>query len=129
MLAAPWGGFLLFCFREEHKKHSAGCAFVTLQKDPASLTLQEFLKLDKERMKNALVCTCQWCDVSYTPLRLEVVWCHVSGLFTWPLASLLHCCQTSLVFPGSLWLRWLVLCWFSAFALPETQPATSLKPN
>ncbi|XP_047934869.2 baculoviral IAP repeat-containing protein 5 [Anser cygnoides] len=39
---------------EEHKKHSAGCAFVALQKDPASLTLQEFLKLDKERMKNAL---------------------------------------------------------------------------
>lgn len=39
---------------EEHKKHSAGCAFVALQKDPASLTLQEFLKLDKERMKNAI---------------------------------------------------------------------------
>ncbi|XP_010178898.1 PREDICTED: baculoviral IAP repeat-containing protein 5 [Mesitornis unicolor] len=39
---------------EEHKKHSAGCAFLSLQKDPTSLTLQEFLKLDKERMKNAL---------------------------------------------------------------------------
>ncbi|XP_064302558.1 baculoviral IAP repeat-containing protein 5 [Phalacrocorax carbo] len=55
-----------FCFKElegwepdddpleEHKKHSAGCAFLSLQKDPTSLTLQEFLKLDKERMKNAI---------------------------------------------------------------------------
>lgn len=101
---SPPGGFLLLCCREEHKKHSAGCAFVALQKDPASLTLQEFLKLDKERMKNAIVCKRCPC-----PLRLEVVQCHVSGLFTWPLASLLHHCQTSLVLPGSLWLRWLVL--------------------
>ncbi|XP_069706483.1 baculoviral IAP repeat-containing protein 5-like [Phaenicophaeus curvirostris] len=55
-----------FCFKElegwepdddpleEHKKHSAGCAFLSLQKVPADLTLQEFLKLDKERMKNAI---------------------------------------------------------------------------
>ncbi|NXU27169.1 BIRC5 protein, partial [Thalassarche chlororhynchos] len=55
-----------FCFKElegwepdddpleEHKKHSAGCAFLSLQKDPTNLTLQEFLKLDKERMKNAI---------------------------------------------------------------------------
>ncbi|NXX18366.1 BIRC5 protein, partial [Podargus strigoides] len=58
-----------FCFKElegwepdddpleEHKKHSAGCAFLSLQKDPASLTLQEFLKLDKKRVKNAIVRT------------------------------------------------------------------------
>ncbi|KAK0680968.1 BIRC5 protein, partial [Pygoscelis papua] len=39
---------------KEHKKHSAGCAFLSLQKDPTNLTLQEFLKLDKERMKNAI---------------------------------------------------------------------------
>ncbi|NXS72626.1 BIRC5 protein, partial [Pandion haliaetus] len=55
-----------FCFKElegwepdddpleEHQKHSAGCAFLSLQKDPTHLTLQEFLKLDKERMKNAI---------------------------------------------------------------------------
>ncbi|NXT19053.1 BIRC5 protein, partial [Syrrhaptes paradoxus] len=55
-----------FCFKElegwepdddpleEHKKHSAGCAFLSLQKDPTNLTLQEFLKLDKERMKNVI---------------------------------------------------------------------------
>ncbi|NXP74171.1 BIRC5 protein, partial [Ramphastos sulfuratus] len=55
-----------FCFKElegwepdddpmeEHKKHSAGCAFLNLQKDATSLTLQEFLKLDKERMKNLI---------------------------------------------------------------------------
>ncbi|XP_029891762.1 baculoviral IAP repeat-containing protein 5 isoform X2 [Aquila chrysaetos chrysaetos] len=55
-----------FCFKElegwepdddpleEHQKHSAGCAFLSLQKDPTRLTLQEFLKLDKERMKNAI---------------------------------------------------------------------------
>ncbi|XP_010144812.1 PREDICTED: baculoviral IAP repeat-containing protein 5-like, partial [Eurypyga helias] len=42
---------------EEHKKHSAGCAFLSLQKDPTNLTLQEFLKLDKERIKNAIVRT------------------------------------------------------------------------
>ncbi|KAM9240182.1 baculoviral IAP repeat-containing protein 5 [Leptosomus discolor] len=55
-----------FCFKElegwepdddpleEHKKHSAGCAFISLKKDPTHLTLQEFLKLDKERMKNII---------------------------------------------------------------------------
>ncbi|XP_010012495.1 PREDICTED: baculoviral IAP repeat-containing protein 5-like, partial [Nestor notabilis] len=37
----------------EHKKHSPRCAFISLQKDPSNLTLQEFLKLDRERMKNA----------------------------------------------------------------------------
>lgn len=119
---SPPGGFLLLCCREEHKKHSAGCAFVALQKDPASLTLQEFLKLDKERMKNAIVCMRFPC-----PLRLGVVQCLVSGLFTWPLASLLHHCQTRLVLPGSLWLRWLVRLVLSlchardkACYLPET---------
>uniref|UniRef100_A0A8C9G0E5 Baculoviral IAP repeat containing 5 n=1 Tax=Pavo cristatus TaxID=9049 RepID=A0A8C9G0E5_PAVCR len=39
---------------EEHKKHSAGCAFASLQKDPANLTVQEFLKLDKKRTKNVI---------------------------------------------------------------------------
>ncbi|NXJ69920.1 BIRC5 protein, partial [Rostratula benghalensis] len=39
---------------KEHKKHSAGCALLSLQKAPTNLTLQEFLKLDRERMKNAL---------------------------------------------------------------------------
>ncbi|NXY85748.1 BIRC5 protein, partial [Alcedo cyanopectus] len=55
-----------FCFKElegwepdddpleEHKKHSAGCAFLSLQKDPTELTLQEFLRLDKQRMKNSI---------------------------------------------------------------------------
>ncbi|NXF03617.1 BIRC5 protein, partial [Smithornis capensis] len=35
---------------EEHKKHSAGCGFLALQKDPANLTIREFLKLDKMRI-------------------------------------------------------------------------------
>ncbi|KAJ7396603.1 Baculoviral IAP repeat-containing protein 5 [Pitangus sulphuratus] len=35
---------------EEHKKHSATCGFLSLQKEPANLTLQEFLKLDKMRI-------------------------------------------------------------------------------
>ncbi|XP_074024903.1 baculoviral IAP repeat-containing protein 5-like [Numenius arquata] len=39
---------------KEHKKHSAACALLSLQKAPTNLTLQEFLKLDRERMKNAL---------------------------------------------------------------------------
>ncbi|KAM4678873.1 baculoviral IAP repeat-containing protein 5-like [Amazona ochrocephala] len=54
-----------FCFKElegwepdddpleEHKKHSPRCAFISLQKDLDKLTLQEFLKLDRERVKNA----------------------------------------------------------------------------
>ncbi|XP_067421464.1 baculoviral IAP repeat-containing protein 5-like [Emydura macquarii macquarii] len=53
-----------FCFKElegwepedepmvEHKKHSPGCAFLSLRKNLIDLTLQEFLKLDKERMRN-----------------------------------------------------------------------------
>ncbi|NXV13248.1 BIRC5 protein, partial [Cepphus grylle] len=39
---------------KEHKKHSAQCALLSLQKVPTNLTLQEFLKLDRERMKNVL---------------------------------------------------------------------------
>ncbi|NXU54291.1 BIRC5 protein, partial [Turnix velox] len=39
---------------KEHKKHSVRCAFLSLQKVPTELTLQEFLKLDKERAKNVL---------------------------------------------------------------------------
>lgn len=57
-----------FCvfFREEHKKHSAGCAFAALQKDPAKLTVQEFLKLDKKRAKNVIVRTPRQRAVSLT---------------------------------------------------------------
>ncbi|XP_051037547.1 baculoviral IAP repeat-containing protein 5 [Phodopus roborovskii] len=55
-----------FCFKElegwepdddpmkEHKKHSPGCAFLTVKKQSAELTLSEFLKLDKERAKNKI---------------------------------------------------------------------------
>ncbi|NXU85826.1 BIRC5 protein, partial [Xiphorhynchus elegans] len=39
---------------EEHKKHSAGCGFLSLKKEPANLTLQEFLKLDKMRIVKAI---------------------------------------------------------------------------
>ncbi|NXP12570.1 BIRC5 protein, partial [Thinocorus orbignyianus] len=46
--------FFFNLFRKEHKKHSAACALLALQKAPTNLTLQEFLKLDRERMKNAL---------------------------------------------------------------------------
>ncbi|XP_062826842.1 baculoviral IAP repeat-containing protein 5 isoform X2 [Anolis carolinensis] len=37
---------------EEHQRHSPNCAFLRLQKDTAKLTLQELLKLHKERMIN-----------------------------------------------------------------------------
>nr|XP_006199492.1 baculoviral IAP repeat-containing protein 5 [Vicugna pacos] len=55
-----------FCFKElegwepdddpieEHKKHSSGCAFLSLKKQCEELTLSEFLKLDKERAKNKI---------------------------------------------------------------------------
>ncbi|XP_053231580.1 baculoviral IAP repeat-containing protein 5 [Podarcis raffonei] len=36
---------------EEHRKHSPNCAFLALQKDIKDLTLQEFMRLCKERMK------------------------------------------------------------------------------
>ncbi|KAM8946424.1 baculoviral IAP repeat-containing protein 5 isoform 1-T1 [Pelodytes ibericus] len=36
---------------EEHRKHSSGCLFIGLKKNPEELTLSEFLKLDKERVK------------------------------------------------------------------------------
>ncbi|MBZ3876575.1 Kynurenine formamidase [Sciurus carolinensis] len=57
-----------FCFKElegwepsdnpieEHKKHSSGCAFLSVKKRLEELTLSEFLKLDKERTKNKIVC-------------------------------------------------------------------------
>ncbi|XP_043924105.1 baculoviral IAP repeat-containing protein 5 [Protopterus annectens] len=53
-----------FCFKElenwepedspleEHAKHSPACGFVQLKKKVEELTVQEFLKLDKERVKN-----------------------------------------------------------------------------
>lgn len=55
-----------FCFKElegwepdddpmeEHRKHSAGCAFLGVKKPFEDLTLSEFLKLDKERAKNKI---------------------------------------------------------------------------
>ena len=55
-----------FCFKElegwepdddpieEHKKHSSGCAFLSVKKQFEELTLGEFLKLDKERIKNKI---------------------------------------------------------------------------
>ena len=42
--------------REEHKKHSSGSAFLSVKKQFEELTLSEFLKLDKERTKNKIVC-------------------------------------------------------------------------
>ncbi|XP_011897651.1 PREDICTED: baculoviral IAP repeat-containing protein 5 isoform X1 [Cercocebus atys] len=55
-----------FCFKElegwepdddpieEHKKHSSGCAFLSVKKQFEELTLGEFLKLDRERTKNKI---------------------------------------------------------------------------
>ncbi|KAM9156155.1 baculoviral IAP repeat-containing protein 5-like isoform 1-T2 [Pangshura tecta] len=55
-----------FCFKElegwepeddpldEHRKHSSGCTFLSLRKNPVDLTLQEFLKLEKERTRNMI---------------------------------------------------------------------------
>lgn len=40
--------------RQEHKKHSPKCAFLTVKKQFEELTLSEFLKLDKERAKNKI---------------------------------------------------------------------------
>nr|XP_021395921.1 baculoviral IAP repeat-containing protein 5-like [Lonchura striata domestica] len=39
---------------EEHKKHTGGCGFLSLQKELTNLTVQEFLKLEKMRTKKAL---------------------------------------------------------------------------
>ncbi|NXQ71506.1 BIRC5 protein, partial [Quiscalus mexicanus] len=39
---------------EEHKKHTAACGFLSLQKEPPNLTVQEFLKLEKMRTRKAL---------------------------------------------------------------------------
>ncbi|XP_027625996.1 baculoviral IAP repeat-containing protein 5-like [Tupaia chinensis] len=39
---------------EEHKKHSSGCAFLSVKKQFEELTLGEFLKLDRERAKNKM---------------------------------------------------------------------------
>ncbi|KAM3921394.1 baculoviral IAP repeat-containing protein 5 [Leptodactylus fuscus] len=36
---------------DEHKKHSPACPFITLKKKAEDMTLSEFLKLDKERVK------------------------------------------------------------------------------
>ena len=39
---------------EEHRKHSPGCAFLTVKKQMEELTVSEFLKLDRQRAKNKI---------------------------------------------------------------------------
>ncbi|NXM77473.1 BIRC5 protein, partial [Serilophus lunatus] len=39
---------------EEHKKHSEGCGFLSFQKELTNLTLQEFIKLDKKRIRKLI---------------------------------------------------------------------------
>ncbi|KAM6991225.1 baculoviral IAP repeat-containing protein 5-like [Passerculus sandwichensis] len=39
---------------ERHKKYSAACGFLSLQKEPSDLTVLEFLELEKTRTRNAL---------------------------------------------------------------------------
>ncbi|GCC24117.1 baculoviral IAP repeat-containing protein 5a [Chiloscyllium punctatum] len=55
-----------FCYKElegwepqdeplvEHQSHSSKCAFILLKKKFEELTTEEFLKLDKERVKNIM---------------------------------------------------------------------------
>ncbi|XP_006097988.1 baculoviral IAP repeat-containing protein 5-like [Myotis lucifugus] len=56
-----------FCFKElegwepgddpaaEHRKHSPGCAFLSLTKRVEELSVGEFLELDKDRAKNRIM--------------------------------------------------------------------------
>ncbi|XP_063152600.1 baculoviral IAP repeat-containing protein 5 [Candoia aspera] len=39
---------------EEHRKHSPNCAFLALQKDVCDMTVQEFMRLRRERMNNLI---------------------------------------------------------------------------
>ncbi|XP_061477778.1 baculoviral IAP repeat-containing protein 5 [Rhineura floridana] len=39
---------------KEHRKHSPSCAFLALQKDVSDLTMQQFLRLAQERMRNLI---------------------------------------------------------------------------
>ncbi|XP_062979277.1 baculoviral IAP repeat-containing protein 5 [Elgaria multicarinata webbii] len=39
---------------EEHRRHSPNCAFLLLQKEVSQLTVQEFMKLSKERTINRI---------------------------------------------------------------------------
>ncbi|EHH25252.1 hypothetical protein EGK_09038 [Macaca mulatta] len=48
------GGHVFIITQEEHKKHSSGCAFLSVKKQFEELTLGEFLKLDRERAKNKI---------------------------------------------------------------------------
>jgi hypothetical protein len=55
-----------FSCREEHRKHSPHCAFLSLNKSVEKLTVDEFLKLECERQKNKLVSTHDLlCDSGY----------------------------------------------------------------
>lgn len=58
MLADTFHWFTMGSFlpcREEHKKHSPNCLFLTLKKKAEEMSLSEFLKLDKERVKMKMV--------------------------------------------------------------------------
>uniref|UniRef100_A0A5F5PQW5 Baculoviral IAP repeat-containing protein 5 n=1 Tax=Equus caballus TaxID=9796 RepID=A0A5F5PQW5_HORSE len=68
-----------FCFKElegwepdddpieEHKKHSSGCAFLSVKKQFEELTLSEFLKLDKERAKNKIAALWSKAELELAP--------------------------------------------------------------
>lgn len=46
---------LFLLFRKEHKAHSPSCNFITLKKTVESLTVEELLRLQKERQKFIIV--------------------------------------------------------------------------
>ena len=47
-------------FRKEHKSHSPSCHFILLKKAVEELTVEEFLKLQKERQKFHIVSKMCW---------------------------------------------------------------------
>ncbi|XP_053722676.1 baculoviral IAP repeat-containing protein 5a [Synchiropus splendidus] len=45
--------------QKEHRSHSSGCGFLNLKKNVEDLTVEEILKLQKERLKNIVTKSCK----------------------------------------------------------------------
>lgn len=47
--------FRFLLHRKEHTSHSPSCSFISLKKDVKQLTVEEFLKLQKDQQKFLIV--------------------------------------------------------------------------
>jgi len=51
--------FAIVIIRQEHKKHSPNCPFLSIQK-PSEMTVEDMMKLLRDRYRLLMVSFCAW---------------------------------------------------------------------